>query len=76
VPSAAVLPGRDFQFCPDMGGHFRRIEIDEVADAVEWYPAQLGPFTQGSDRRLFPLGKDATVSKSNDIGQPVFSEQG
>lgn len=67
MPSAAVLTGRGFQLCPDMGGHLRRIEIDEVSDAVEWYPAQLGPFAQSSDRRLFSLGEDATMSKADDI---------
>ena len=74
--ATAALPRGDFQLRPDMRGHFRRVEIDEVADAVEWYPAQLGPFAQGSDRRRLSLGKDAAISKANDVGQAVFSEQG
>ncbi len=64
----------NLQLRPDVHRDFARIEIDEVADAVEWNAPQLGPLPQRADRRLLSLRKDAAMTKADDIRQPVFGD--
>ncbi len=65
---------RNLQLGSDVHGDFARIEVDEVADTVEWDAPQLGPLPQRPDRRRLSLRKDAAMTKADDVRQPVFCE--
>ena len=59
-----------------MHGDFGGIVVNEMPDAVMRDAAELGPFAERANRRLFPGREDAAGAQSDNVGEPVFDGWG